>query len=134
MPVYSDSEQLNEVAQRLFQRLQAEKPAVAGQLVGSRLLIRLKCRDPLTEMWLDGRRYPLQTSFGYQRLHPDLEISLTGDTLHAILLDQLSLVEALSSGRLQAEGKLWKARALSDLFHEGQGIYRQILQEMGKEL
>lgn len=131
MPVYATREQLHAVAGRLFERLQEENARAAEQMLRSRLLIRLRCYHPTAEIWINGRRRPLSTHFGHQRLHPDLDIALETDTLHDILLGQLSLTKALGNGRLEVRGPLWKAKALADLFRQGQSLYAQVMRECG---
>jgi hypothetical protein len=131
MPTYADSAQLYDTARHLFNRIQAEIPGAANQVMGSRLLIRLQTSDPAGEIWINGRQRPLATAFGPARSRPDLDITLPADTLHRILLGELSLKKALGNGNVQVRGPVWKAKALADLFYHGQSIYPQVLQEQG---
>jgi hypothetical protein len=129
--VYKDTEQLHAVARDLFQRIEAENPQAARTLLGSRLVIRLRTSDPAGEIWINGRRAPLQTSFGPASLRPDLDIQVPADILHLILAGQLPLKKALGNGHLQVRGPVWRATVLADLFHQGQHIYPVVLRDQG---
>ena len=131
MAFYEDVSRFHTVLRQLFAEIEAANPRAADLLHRSRLLIRLKCTAPTTDVWINGRQRPLAIQFGHTRLHPNLEIALTGDTLHQILLGELSLTKALASGRLQVQGPVWKAKALADLFHQSRAIYPQILRREG---
>jgi hypothetical protein len=131
MPVFDTAEQLYTVATGLFSQLEAEKPQAVAQLLHARLLVRLAVTNPLAEIWLNGRQRPLQLRFGYQRLHPDLEAHLEADTLDRILAGGLKVSEAVGMGLLAVKGQVWKAKALSDVFAEGQSVYPQVLRANG---
>jgi hypothetical protein len=131
MAVFANAEQLYGVAADLFSRLETENPQAVAQLLRARLLIRLACRNPAAEIWIHSRQPPLQVYLGHQRLHPDLEARLEGDTLHQILAGNLPLSGAVKGGMLQVKGQVWKVKALSDLLAHGQAIYPQILRAHG---
>lgn len=131
MPLFENTEQLHAVARRMLQRLKTENPSATRALYGSRLLIRLRTKKPAGEIWLDARRRPLHTTFGPARMHPHLQIDLDADTLHRILLGEVSLLQALGKGELQVRGPAWKMTSLAQLFHYGQEVYPQILREHG---
>lgn len=131
MAIFESPDQLYGVAGDLFSRIEAEKPQAVAQLLRSRLLVRLACTNPAAELWIHSRQRPVKVQFGHQRLHPDLEAHLDGDTLHEILAGRLSLSAAVAGGRLEVKGQVWKARALSDLFAHGQAIYPQVLHARG---
>ena len=95
-------------------------------------MITLQLSDPAGVIALDGRRSPVQTTFGPSESRPDLSIELSGDTLHRIMLGELSLTKALGAGVLRVQGPVWKALALKPLFESGQAIYPKILLEQGR--
>jgi len=130
MSVYQNSIQLETCADRLFRRMQEEHPAALKRVLGQRMLIRLACRQPATTIWLDGRRRPLQLTFGEVRQRPHLDIALASSTLHLILLGDLSLQKAFASGNVQVAGALWRLPALAELFDQAQTLYPAILREM----
>ena len=131
MPFYTDADQLYEVARELFSRIVQQNPHAADSLLSSRLVARLKCEDPTAEFMLNGRKRPMEITYGNSHTRPTLDIELPADMLHRILLDEISLTKALGSGQLKVRGPVWKASALADLFANGQEIYTQILSERG---
>ena len=130
MAVYQNAAQLETCADRLFQRVQEEHPAALKRVLGQRMLIRLACSQPDTTIWLDGRRRPLQLTFGEARQRPHLDIALKTSTLHRILMGDLSLQNAFSNGNVQIAGALWRLPALAELFSQAQTLYPAVLQEM----
>lgn len=133
MPIYANTDQLYACLQALFDHVQEEDPDAAKAILASRLVIRLCCTAPAAEITLNGRRRPVQTTFGPSSLRADLDVELDADTLHHILLGELPLKKAVTSGRLKVKGPVWKTFALADLFRRGQAIYPQVLIEEGLE-
>lgn len=131
MAFYADSEQLYGSMRLLFARIEEEEPGAEDAIVASRLVIRLRCAAPEAEITLNGRQRPVQTTFGPCSVRPTLDIELAADTLHEILMGQLSLRTALGNGQLQIRGPALKAMALADLFRRGQAIYPEVLHERG---
>lgn len=131
MPFFADTEQLYACTQAFFERLQETDPRAADAVLASHLLVRLRSTEPAVEITIDGRRRPLQIIYGPSRLRPMLDIELTADTLHRIMLGEQSMKKALGNGRLKVRGPVWKASALADLFHHGQAIYPGVLREQG---
>ena len=95
------------------------------------LTFRFHCNDPAGEIWIDGRQSPPATSFGPGTSKVDLDVTLSADTLHEILLGRLFLVKALGAKKLQVKGPLMKAKALADVFAASKQIYPEILREKG---
>jgi hypothetical protein len=96
------------------------------------MVIRMRCTEPDAEITINGRQRPLETTFGPTRLRPTLEIDLSADTLHSIMLGELKIKKAIADRLLIARGPVWKAGALADLFHRGQALYQQVLDEQGQ--
>lgn len=131
MAFYHDSEQLYGAMRLLFSRIEEEEPRAADAILASRLAIRLRCTAPEAEFTINGRQRPVQTTFGPDSVRPTLDIELAADTLHDILMGQLSLRTALGSGLLRIRGPAMKALALADLFRRGQAVYPEVLRERG---
>ncbi|MEW5987679.1 MAG: SCP2 sterol-binding domain-containing protein [Chloroflexota bacterium] len=131
MSFFASTDQLYACTRLLFERLQEQDPTAADTFLAARLLIRFRCRQPAAEITLNGRRRPLETIFGSTTLRPDVEVELAADTLHQIMLGQLSLKKAVGNGQLKARGPLYKTLALTDLFYRGQALYPQVLREQG---
>jgi hypothetical protein len=129
MPFFADSDQLYAVARDLLTRVQNEIPSASDSISNSHLVIRLQTTEPVTEFTLNGRKRPVETTYGPTRLRPTLDIELTADTLHRILLDGLSLSKAVASGQVKARGPVLKLAALADLLHGGKSVYPQVLRD-----
>ncbi len=131
MAIYQSSEQLYTCARQLFEQIQKDDPDAAATLLKSRLVIRLQMSQPVSEVVISGRNSTVETHFGKNGLKPDIEIGMSGDTLHTILLGQITLTKALGSGKLTIKGPIWKATVLADLFRQSQTLYPLILQTQG---
>jgi hypothetical protein len=131
MPFYSNADQLYTCIGTLFDRVLTEIPAVSQGILAARMLIRLRCREPQSEIILNGRQRPIQTSFGATSQRPDLDVELAGDTLHYILLDHLSIRKAMANGELRVRGPIWKTSPLAELLRQGRAFYPQVLREQG---
>lgn len=129
MAIYGSEQQLYNCFQTLFQRIDEVDADAAAALVASGLTIRFRCTQPSAEIMIDGKKQPLQIRYGATNTKPDLDIALTADTLHEILLGELRLSKALGSGRMKPRGPVWKATSLEPLLHHAQAIYPQVLQE-----
>jgi len=131
MPFYHDTKQLYAVLQALFARIGQNSPHAADGILKARLVIRLRTSEPEGVIVLDGRQPPLKSTFGPSALHPELDIQISADTLHHILLGELQLGKALSGGLLKVKGPIFKTLPLSELFHQGQRYYPDVLRELG---
>ena len=56
---------------------------------------------------------------------------MTVDTLHLILLGELSLTKAIGSKQVVPTGPVWKTMALADLFRHAKTVYPEILHKQG---
>jgi hypothetical protein len=131
MPFYQNTEQLYAATRTLFTRINENDPHAADGILKARLIIRLHTSEPEGEITLDGRQPPLKSHFGHSTLHPELDIHMAADTLHRILLDELSLGKALGGGLVKVKGPILKTLPLADLFHQGRRYYPSVLRELG---
>jgi hypothetical protein len=132
MAVFSSTEQLYASLRVLFARIEAENPQAADAMLKSRLLFRFRCSAPDAVLLIDARQRPLQIAYGADNtIKPDLDVKLTTDTLHQILMGQLTLTKAVGSKKLIPTGPVWKTMTLADLFNHAKTIYPQVLQEQG---
>ncbi len=129
MAVFSDSAQFLLVMQALFSRMEAENPQAADGLLKKKLCIRLRCVDPAAEMVFDARKRPLSINYNANHVKPDLDVEVTCDALHRILLGDLRLRKAVGSRQLKPNGPVWKVTPLTELFHQAQKIYPEIAGE-----
>jgi hypothetical protein len=131
MPFYSDTEQFYTCTRVLFARIGQDNSHSADGILKARLIIRMRTHDPEAEIMLDGRQPPLKSSFGPSTLRPELDIEMSADTLHLIMLGELPLGQALGRKLLKVKGPIFKTLPLADLFHQGQRYYPDILKEQG---
>ncbi len=131
MPFFANTKQLYVCTEQLFYRIQEEDPKANDAVVAAKMAIRLSVQEPEGVILINGRSRPVTTSFSANGIKPDLEISLSGDTLHQILLGELGLRQAMSRKLLQVKGPVFKVMVLAPLFRHTQQIYPQILREQG---
>jgi hypothetical protein len=131
MPYFADSDQLYAIAGTLLTRVQEKEPQTTAQISNSHLVIRLKTDAPTAEFTLNGRKRPVEITNGPSRQRPTLDIVLSADTLHRVLLGELSLKRGLAKGELHVHGPVRKVRVLADLFYRGRELYPQVLEDHG---
>ena len=129
MSFFTDTDHFYAVTKALFAQIEEQDPGAADAILASRLVIHLRITAPTAELTIDGRRRPVQTTFGPCKLRPTLDIELAADTLHRIMLGEQSMKKALANGKLKVRGPVWKAMALADLFRRGQALYPGVLHE-----
>jgi putative sterol carrier protein len=131
MTLYTNADQFYACAKRLFSEMETTNPRAADPILASQMVIRMRFTEPEAEFTINGRRRPVQTTFGPSNLRPTLEIGMAAETLHRILLGELSVRTAVADGRLEVRGPVWKVKPLADFFHELQARYAEILDENG---
>lgn len=131
MPVYQNSDQLYEGLKLLFGKIQGQGPGATRAVLSSRLAIRLQCAAPPAQVLIDGRLNPVKIFYGSSPLRPDLDVALTADALHEILMGDLSLRKALGSGVMKVRGPVWKTFALEEILHHGRALYPQVARDLG---
>lgn len=129
MAFYADSDQFVSTLSLLFDRVQQTYPQAAEELEQAKLILRFRCSDPEADILINGRRHPASVTFGENRIRPEVDIQLTADTLHSILLGDLKLSKALASRSLKIRGPARKTLAVTDLFHQCQKLYPEILRQ-----
>lgn len=130
MAVYDSPEQVKAVYTRLFNTVATTDPDGMDSLVKEKMVVKFQMTDPQIDMWVDGRTKPVMPYFEDPGVKTSLTATMSGDTLHEMLLGTLRLTKALGSGRLKVNGSMFKARRLEDLFHTCQTQYPIIADEM----
>lgn len=130
MAIYTDPDQLYSSLRLLFGRIQQD-PAATRSVLAARMAIRLRCTSPGAEVVINGRRQPLQISYGPAVLRPDLDVALSADALHRILLAEMPLRQAIGSGQMVVRGPILKTYPLEAVLHSGQALYPQVLRDLG---
>ena len=129
MPAYQNSEQLLTNLKLLFDQIAREDGNAVDAIVRTRLIIRLSISDPEVEILVNGRKNPVEITYGQNRLRPDLDIRLSADVLHDILLKKRSLKGAFTSGAVKVRGPLIKSFVMEDIFRRGQELYPEIWED-----
>lgn len=127
MPVYQSAEVLYHNLQTLFAEIERQRPETVASLLKAKMRIRLQCSDPEAEVSIDARVRPYHITYGANSEKPDLNITLSTDTLHQILLGELSLKKAIGRRQVVPHGPVHKVMALADLFRQAQMIYPDIV-------
>ena len=124
---YQNEAQLYGYLQELFGRVEADLPQATDSLLKAKLCIRFNVSSPDAALLIDARKRPLSIEYGRANSYkPDLDVDVTGEALHQILLGQLSLTKAVGSKKVKPKGPVWKVMALADLFYHAQKIYPTI--------
>ena len=129
MAVYESDKQLYTCFRTLFNKIEKEDTAAAESLLKSKLSIRFQCTEPTAAIIIDARKKPVAIIYGSSSIKPVLDITLSADTLHAILLGEIGLSKAMGSGRMKPKGPIWKSVALEPLLHDAQKMYPEVLKD-----
>ncbi len=131
MAFYQSSDQFYILTKALFDRVQQNKSGASDAVNKAKLLVRLNLSEPAAIITINGRRYPAEVTYGKNGIRPEVDVYLTTDTLHLILLGKLTLTKAMASKQLKVRGPAHKTLAVAELFYECQAIYPGLLSEMG---
>jgi hypothetical protein len=129
MPFYSSAESLYTVMRVLFEYLRQDASNPVDALVASRLVVRFQLEDPLASITINGRRRPVQVTYGDSPVRPVLDAQLSADTLHRVLLDEISLKKAVADRTLKVRGPVWKTRSMAEILRQGRTYYPQVLRD-----
>lgn len=121
--IFANADQIHAVFTRMFDEINAGDPHALAKLERKKMVVCFNLTDPETQLWVDGRRSPVEPTFGTQDLRASLTVTTTGDDLHEVLLGTLPLGKAVSSRRLKPSGSIFKAMQLEDLLHQCQKYY-----------
>jgi hypothetical protein len=115
----------------LFDELQRNNPKATRGIERGRMTIRFSCHDPEGIINIDGGQRPPAVTYGPTWHAVDLDIGLSADTLHHIMLGQQGIRNAMSSNLMRVDGSIFKALTLADLFTQAQKIYPDIIAQYG---
>ena len=129
MPIYASDTQLYACFAQLFGVIESREPKAGNALLKAALAIRFNCVAPAASITIDARKAPVTVAYGANAVKPTIEIGLSADTLHCLLLGEIRLGKAVGSDLLDMKGPVWKTLALADLFHYAQQFYPAVLEE-----
>ena len=119
MPFYNDAQQIYKVMQALFEAMRDMAPNPVDALVSTHMIIRLNLTDPDANITINGRQRPVKIDYGPVNGRADMEIGMTAEILHLVLLDEYSIKQGFSNGELKVRGPIWKALSFADIFQQG---------------
>ncbi len=128
MPVYNSAEQLYATFDLLFKEVQTRDSKAAEKFQKAKVLIRFYLQDPEASIIINGRRNPATITFDDMRIRPEVDVKMSADTFHHIILGDKRLSKSLANGSMKIRGPARKALALADLFKQCQDLYPEILQ------
>lgn len=131
MTFYTNAEQITAVMQALFESMRGMTPDPVDALVSSHMVFRINLTDPEAHITINSRKRPVTIEYGSTNGRADLEIGMTAETLHLILLDEYSIKQGFSNGELKVRGPIWKALSFADIFQKGRAFYPQVLKDQG---
>jgi putative sterol carrier protein len=129
MTIYQHSSQLERNLRELFDSIAEDGDSASKAVSKSRLIMGLKTYEPEIEVLINGRKDPVEITYGSYRLRPDLELTINADALHYILLGELGFTKALAGGQLKLRGPVHKSFVLEGVFRRGQELYPEIWQK-----
>ena len=131
MAIYHSDDQLYSCLRALFGLIETQEPAATNALLKAALAITFTCSAPVASITIDARKAPVNLAYGPSPVKPTIEVGLTADTLHCLLLGEMRLAKAIGSDLIDLKGPVWKTLSLADVFHHAQRFYPKILQERG---
>jgi len=131
MQYFSDSEELYLLLQKLFKKIESNNSNASRVIQDSKLSIQIQFNNPFAEVFIDGRKNPVQISYHTKNPRPDFKLELPADMFHEIMTGNVNMKKAISSGKFKVRGPIWKAFVLEDIFRNAKIIYPEILAEMG---
>lgn len=122
--VYPDANVLRDVYSRMFAAIAADDSMT--RLVDLGMVINFRLSDPDTDIWVDGRSLPVDTSFASIGIDATLTARLSADSMHRLLLGTLPLGKAVLFRKLKVSGAKSQAMQLEPLLHACQAVYPEI--------
>lgn len=116
--------------QKMVDRLVLDAAAVES-FKRAKMTVRFNCTDPQAVMILDGKHNPVQALFGAQTVRTDLDLSLTADLLHELLLGKKRIRDSFMAGQIKVAGNIFRAMQLAEPLRHVEAVYPQVLREMG---
>ena len=129
MPIYQHSSQLERNLIELFDSIAEDGDSASIAVTKSRLIMGLNTYEPQIEVLINGRKNPVEITYGGYVLRPDLELTISADALHYILLGELGFTKALARGQLKVRGPVHKSFVFEGVFRRGQELYPAIFQK-----
>ncbi|RLE19872.1 MAG: hypothetical protein DRJ50_11640 [Actinobacteria bacterium] len=128
--VFKDASEFEDLFTQMFDQIERDDPDGMDPLVDQQMVIHFRLKEPKVDLWVDGRSKPIQTSFGTQSIDASLTASLSGNSMHELLLGTLPLGKALLFRKLKVDGSKSGAMKLESLLHACQKAYPGLADEL----
>lgn len=133
MPIYSTTDELYSVMETLWNYIKSDQD-ISEKLLGSKLVVRFKYRDPDGALTIDGSDgKELRFHFGESPLDADVEMTMKSDVAHNFWLGKEPPAVALLQGRIVSRGPVHKALALLPAIKPAFKIYPSMYEEFQKQ-
>jgi hypothetical protein len=132
MPFYSDTKELNEVMETLWDKI-AKDDDMSKKLLDSKLIVRFNYREPegrLTVDCSDGKTFKYTT--GDTDAKPIVEMFMKADVAHEFWLGKVNVPIAILSGKIVSKGPTPRALALLPVVKPAYAMYPPIYENIKK--
>jgi hypothetical protein len=133
MAIFTSTEQLNEVMERLWNRIKAD-PGMSEQLLKSKLTVRFYYREPEGRLTLDcsdGKEMKIFT--GDNNVKPVVEMFMKSDIAHEFWLGRVNVPVAILSGKIVSKGPVQRALSLLPVVKPAYAMYPEIFESIREE-
>ncbi|PWU03192.1 MAG: hypothetical protein C5B53_00785 [Candidatus Melainabacteria bacterium] len=128
MAIFTSTEQLNEVMERLWNKIKAD-PEMSRQLLKSKLTVRFYYREPEGRLTLDcsdGKEMKIFT--GENNVKPVVEMFMKSDVAHEFWLGKVNVPVAILSGKIVSKGPVQSALSLLPVVKPAYAMYPEIFE------
>ena len=128
MAVFKSVEHMNEVLGGLFQSI-LDDPTVGPKLKQAGVILKYNITDPEGDIWIDSKEGRIIVG-EYDR-EPTIELKVSGDTIHNLLLRKTNINAALATKKIIAKGPIQRVLKLIGLFNKAFELYPDVAREDG---
>lgn len=128
MPYFASPAAFYATMQKLFEKMRSQEPNPVDTLVKQRISIQFTVQQPDAYIALNARKKPVEITYGQAvKFRPEIDVLITADVLHKILLNEISLTTAIASREMKVTGPVFKTFSLKEILDQGRQIYPQII-------
>jgi hypothetical protein len=134
MPVYANSEELDQIMDELWSAI-GKSPEMGPQLLQSKMIVQFHYREPdgrITVDCSDGKEMKVNT--GDCTIKPIVEMFMKSDVAHEFWLGKISVPVAILTGKIVSKGPVNRALALLPVIKLAFPLYIEIYQKHSKQV
>ena len=127
MSIYESTEKMYQILGDLWNQI-LDHPVNGPKLKEANIIVKFNITDPKGTIWItpnDG------VILGDASLTPDIEQTLSGDTIHKYWLKQISGPVAMATGKIKSKGSLMKGMKLNPLLSPAYTVYPELVEKYG---